>query len=165
VTYTFKTTLTGAANEVLIGSTANAAAALTNLKAAINATAGAGSTYGTETVINPDVTAGALAATTLALAAKAGGAAGNSLAVTKTGTHHISTYPAFSGGMDGTSVNAMVASTDLSDTDDTGNIQVLTLATGYEVVTGENDLMLNITTGSTATADVKDVAVDYVFLD
>lgn len=55
VTYTMVTTLTGAKNEVLIG--ANLAASLDNLKSAINATAGAGTTYGTGTVANPLVTA------------------------------------------------------------------------------------------------------------
>lgn len=44
LTVTFKTTLTGAANEVLIG--ANATASMTNLRAFINGTSGAGSTYG-----------------------------------------------------------------------------------------------------------------------
>lgn len=55
VVYTFKTALTGAAYEVLIG--ANAAASLDNLKSAINASAGAGTTYGTGTPANPLVTA------------------------------------------------------------------------------------------------------------
>lgn len=54
-TYTFKTALTGAAYEVLIG--AAAANSLDNLKSAINATAGAGSTYGTGTLANDRVTA------------------------------------------------------------------------------------------------------------
>lgn len=55
VTYTFKTTLTGAANEVLIG--ANAAAALDNLKSAVNDTGTEGTHYGTGTVANTVVTA------------------------------------------------------------------------------------------------------------
>jgi hypothetical protein len=84
-TYTFRTTLTGAANEVLIG--ASAAAALTDLKAAINATAGAGTTYGTGTTANADATAGTLTSTTLALTAKVAGTAGNSVATTETSSH------------------------------------------------------------------------------
>jgi hypothetical protein len=48
--YTFKTTLTGAADEVKIGAAAADTAA--NLNAAINAGAGAGTTYGTGTVAN-----------------------------------------------------------------------------------------------------------------
>lgn len=55
VVYTMKTTLTGAAYEVLIG--ASAAASLDNLKSAINGTAGAGTTYGTDTPVNPIVSA------------------------------------------------------------------------------------------------------------
>src|SRR5688572_4397371 len=67
-TYTFKTTLTGAAFEVLIG--ASAAAALDNLKSAINATAGAGTTYGTGTFAHPDVTATTNTDTTQVVEAK-----------------------------------------------------------------------------------------------
>lgn len=63
--YTFKTTLTGAANEVLIG--ANASASLDNLKSAVNATAGAGTTYGTGTVANTTATATTKTSTTLLL--------------------------------------------------------------------------------------------------
>jgi len=55
VVYTFKTTLTGAANEVLIG--ASAAAALDNLKEAVNDVGTEGTNYGTGTVANPYVTA------------------------------------------------------------------------------------------------------------
>lgn len=55
VTYTFKTTLTGAANEILIGATC--AASMTNLISAVMGTAGSGSTYGTGTVANSLVNA------------------------------------------------------------------------------------------------------------
>lgn len=80
-TYTFKTTLTGAAFEVLIG--ASAAAALDNLKSAINATAGAGSTYGTGTYAHPDVTATTNTDTTQLVVARLGGTEGNSIASTE----------------------------------------------------------------------------------
>lgn len=53
--YTFKTTLTGAAYEVLIG--AAALNSLDNLKVAINAGAGEGTAYGTGTLANDKVTA------------------------------------------------------------------------------------------------------------
>lgn len=53
--YTYKTTLTGDANEVKIG--ANVSATAANLSAAINAGSGAGTTYGTGTVANGYVTA------------------------------------------------------------------------------------------------------------
>lgn len=80
-TYTFKTTLTGAAHEVLIG--ASAAIALSNLKAAINGLTGAGATYTAATLPHAAVTAGTLTETTLAVSAQAGGTAGNALASTK----------------------------------------------------------------------------------
>lgn len=80
--YTYKTTLTGAAYEVLIG--ASAAAALDNLKSAINATAGAGTTYGTGTAAHPTVYAITNTNTTQVVVAKLGGTAGNSIATTET---------------------------------------------------------------------------------
>ena len=80
-TYTFKTTLTGAANEVLIG--ASAAAALDNLKSAINATAGAGTTYGTGTTAHADVTATTNTDTTQVIEAKTTGPSGNGIATSE----------------------------------------------------------------------------------
>lgn len=85
VVYTFKTALTGAVREVLIG--ANAAAALDNLKSAINASAGAGTTYGTGTTAHPTVTATTNTDTTQVVEAKVTGTAGNSLATTETGAN------------------------------------------------------------------------------
>lgn len=82
-TYTIRTSLsTGptVANEVLRG--ANAAATLTNLKAAINGAAGAGTTYSTGTVAHTQVDAGTLTATTLVVTAKLGGTQGNAFATT-----------------------------------------------------------------------------------
>jgi hypothetical protein len=67
--YTFKTALTGAANEILIG--AAATNTLDNIKDAINGTVVSGTpgtTYGTGTVRNPDFTAGTKTATTLVIA-------------------------------------------------------------------------------------------------
>ena len=54
-TYTFQTTLTNVDGNVLIG--ASAAAALDNLKSAINLTAGAGTTYATAMTAHPEVVA------------------------------------------------------------------------------------------------------------
>lgn len=65
-TYTLKTTLTGAANEILIG--AAATNTLDNIKSAINGTGTPGTDYSAATVRNPDVTAGAKNATTLVIA-------------------------------------------------------------------------------------------------
>lgn len=65
------------ANEVKIG--ASAAATLDNLKAAINAAAGAGTTYSSPTTAHPTVTATTNTDTTQVVEAKTGGVAGNSL--------------------------------------------------------------------------------------
>lgn len=85
VTYTFKTTLTGAANEVLINTTA--AAALTNLKRAITLTGTIGTDYGTGTVVNPLVTATTITATTLVIEASDQTADGSGYAVSESSTH------------------------------------------------------------------------------
>lgn len=69
ITYTFKTALTGAAYEVLIG--ASAAVALDNLKIAINNTGGTqGTEYGLGTVEHPQVTATTNTATTQVVEAR-----------------------------------------------------------------------------------------------
>lgn len=83
-TYTFKTTLTGAANEVLIG--AALTNALDNLKAAINGGAGIGTLYGAGTVAHADVIAGTKTATTLAVVARQPGTGGNAIASTDVAT-------------------------------------------------------------------------------
>lgn len=97
--YTYKTVLTGAADEVLIGA---ATASLTNLKSAVNGTAGAGTTYGTGTVAHADVTAGTLTGTTvLDFEASTPGAAGNSLTKAETSTNlSWNAGETFSGGVD-----------------------------------------------------------------
>jgi predicted RecA/RadA family phage recombinase len=86
--YTYKTALTEPAEayEVLIG--ASAAAALDNLKAAINADeAGAGTTFGTGTVAHPTVEATTNTNTTQVVVAKTAGSAGNDIATTEASTH------------------------------------------------------------------------------
>lgn len=80
--YTMVTTLSGAANEVLIG--ASAAASLDNLKSAINASAGEGTTYGTGTKANPNVTATTNTDTAQTVEAYRVGTYGNSIVTTET---------------------------------------------------------------------------------
>lgn len=82
--YTFVTALTApaVAFEVLIGATASDT--LDNWIAAINASAGAGTTYGTGTTAHPSVTAAAGAGDTMDVTAIARGTAGNSIATTDT---------------------------------------------------------------------------------
>ncbi len=88
VTYTFRASVSTTANEVLLGSGGSAAAdSLSNLKAAINKDTSQPTKYGSLTVVNPTVGAGALTATTLVLYAKTGGTAGNSLATTEASSH------------------------------------------------------------------------------
>lgn len=85
-TYTWKTTLTGAANEVLIG--ADEAESADNLAAAINGSAGAGTTYGTGTTASTQVTADSSAEDgTVVLTAILKGTGGNSIATTETMTN------------------------------------------------------------------------------
>ena len=90
VTYTYKTALSAGpavAYEVLIG--ADAAAALDNLKSAINATAGAGTTYGTGTVAHPDVEATTNTDTTQVVVRRTGGAFPDSTIPTTETSDHL----------------------------------------------------------------------------
>ena len=90
--YTFKTTLTGAANEVALGGSASVT--LDNLKAAVNGAAGAGTLYGAGTVAHADVIAGAKTATTIVFHARIAGTDGNAIATTETSAAGLS----FGGG-------------------------------------------------------------------
>lgn len=76
-TYTLKTLLTGAPDEVLIGATT---ASLANLKSAVNGTAGEGTTYGEGTVAHSSVEAATLTGTTVLLfRARVAGDTGNTI--------------------------------------------------------------------------------------
>ena len=85
-TYTYKTSLTGAAYEVFINSTA--AAALVNLKKAINGTGTAGTDYGVGTLPHTQVIATTVTTTTLLIVAIQNGTPSNSIATTQAGTSH-----------------------------------------------------------------------------
>ena len=82
--YTFKTTLTGAADEILIG--AAATNTLDNIKSAINDTGTRGTQYGLGTAVNEQVVAGAKTATTLVLDTRYA-SLGNTIATTETMTN------------------------------------------------------------------------------
>lgn len=101
-TYTYKTELTdpAEANEILIG--ASAAASLDNLKSAVNATAGAGTTYGTGTTINATVAATTNTDTTQVFEAKTAGTGGNALATTETSSQLSFGAATLTGGTAGT---------------------------------------------------------------
>lgn len=79
--YTYKTALTPAAYEVLIG--ANQTASHLNLLRAITAGAGSGTLYGAGTVAHPTVTATASDGTTTTIQALVAGTAANSIATTE----------------------------------------------------------------------------------
>lgn len=81
-TYTFKTTLTGAANEVLIG--ADNLSALFNIYSAVNKLSGEGTLYGTGTVANTSAQFIQLPGDQLEAIASTLGTAGNSVATTET---------------------------------------------------------------------------------
>lgn len=78
-TYNFVASLTGAANEVMVGG--NTAATLSNLAAAVNGGPGAGVAYGTGTVANTSAEAVATAST-ITFTAKVAGAGGNAIVTT-----------------------------------------------------------------------------------
>jgi len=104
--YTFKTTLTGAKDEVLIG--VSAAASLDNLKSAINATAGEGTTYGTGTIANNYVTATTNDDTTQIVEAIRIGEYGNAFTTTETGADASWGAGTLTGGVN---VNKIVVNT------------------------------------------------------
>lgn len=97
--YTFKTTLTGAAYEVLInGSVANA---LINLKSAVNLTGTIGTDYGLGTIENPEAIAGTITSTTLAFTAPNIGDSYNTVVTTETSTNLSWGSTTLIGGIDG----------------------------------------------------------------
>jgi hypothetical protein len=86
-TFTFKTTLTPTAGEILIGATANDS--LSNLAAAINGGAGAGTLYASGTTTTGNYTAenATPAVNQMTATAVLGGTGGNSIATTETGSN------------------------------------------------------------------------------
>ena len=83
-TYTIVAELTTPAVPFEVLKDATASDTLNNLKAAINAAAGAGTTYGTGTTAHPTVTAAAGEGDTVTITAKTKGVAGNAIATTDT---------------------------------------------------------------------------------
>jgi hypothetical protein len=83
--YTFQTTLTDVDGNVQIG--ASLAASLQNLLDAINLTGTPGTQYASSMTLHPTVTATGNTATTLTVAAKDSGTAGNAIVTTETATN------------------------------------------------------------------------------
>lgn len=141
VIYTFKTTLTGAAFEVLIGG--SAAAALTNLKAAINLTGTIGVDYGTGTTKHPTVGAGTLTATTLAMTANTIGTGGNSITTTETGANIAFGGGTLSGGVAGSKI--VIAGMLPSLYNGTFNVTTIPDGTHFTISSSTNSTGLNFT--------------------
>lgn len=97
--YTFVAT-PSAPFQVDIGGTA--AATLDNLKAAINDSGTAGTTYGTGTYAHPSVTATTNTDTTQVVEARLGGANGNAIATTESSSHLSWGAATLASGDDGT---------------------------------------------------------------
>lgn len=100
IEYTFKTTLTGAANEIFIG--VDGEASLQNLIAAINGASGEGSIYGNNTSTNTKAVAELATAATMTVTAINGGAEGNSIVTTETLTNGSWGSSTMSGGVSST---------------------------------------------------------------
>ncbi|TJV70708.1 MAG: hypothetical protein E5X76_18095 [Mesorhizobium sp.] len=96
--YTLKAAPTTVAGQVKIGATA--AETASNLIAAINGGAGAGTAYGSQTVPHPDVAAQSDAAGIVGIVAKQAGSAGNAIATTETGSATAFANVTLVGGVD-----------------------------------------------------------------
>lgn len=143
VTYTFKSALTGAANEVLRDGTEDNC--LTNLKKAINAESGIGVNYGTGTVVNPDVTCGAVTVHAVTLTAKSFLATvGNALPLSRVGAPQTVSGATLTGGTNETVTLDGQAYT---------FVEALDPATPYEVlINGQDTSLTNLAAAITGSA-------------
>ena len=105
-TYTFKTALTPAANEVLIG--ADQTASHLNLLNAVNLTGTPGTQYGAATTLNATVTAISSDGTHTVFNAKTPGAAGNAIVSTETVANASFGGGTFASGADGVNTSFYV---------------------------------------------------------
>jgi hypothetical protein len=106
--YTFKTTLTPADYEVLIG--ADAAASLTNLANAINGTGGTPGTDYQVPAANASASAGTIVGSVLPLTALTAGTAGNSIALAETSAQLSVSAATLRGGVAAGSVSSEILS-------------------------------------------------------
>ena len=134
-TYTFKTALTGAANEVLIG--AAATNSIDNLIAAINAAAGAGTLYGTGTTASTQVTAAAGAGDTMVVTAIVKGTGGNSIASTETMVSGSWGGATLASGANPSAANSITGIvTAINGTTSATNLRAVAVAGGVLVIDG-----------------------------
>lgn len=141
VVYTFKTTLTGAAFEVLIGG--SVATALANLKSAINLTGTISTDYGTGTTKHPTAGGGTLTSTTLVINANTVGTAGNSIATTETGANLSFGGVTLSGGVTGNKI--VVAGMVPALYNGTFNVTTVPDSTHFTISSVTNSSALNLT--------------------
>lgn len=127
--YVFKSTLTGAANEVFINTTA--AAALINLKKAINASGTAGTDYGTGTVANASVTATTITTTSLVVTAITQANAGNLVSTSASSAHLSFDTPNLTGGTGYQSINLLSQSSTIGQFLCTGRTATNTAGTVF----------------------------------
>jgi hypothetical protein len=149
--------------QVKIGDTTNAAAALDNLKAAVNHDAGHGTLY-FAAAAHTQFVATANTDTEQTFGANVGdysGQGGNGLTVSETSGTLSFSPTTLVGGLDGVLVNPLVAQVALTNDDETGLVQNLSLVAEAEVVSGGNAVILTIKTGAAGTTDVKYVDIDY----
>lgn len=102
-TYTWRAAVTTTANEVKIGATASDS--IDNLIAAVTASAGSGTLYGSATTVNLTATASAGAGDTMTVTALTAGEAGNDIVTTETMTNGSFAAATLAGGLDATGWN------------------------------------------------------------
>ena len=116
--YTYKSTFTGAANEILIGG--GLAATQANTVKAINGTGTPGTEYGMGTVAHPDVTMADFATNAAVITAIVPGTAGDSIATTETFTAGTNVFDAATLGTTraGAAVSGLTATAHVSAADE-----------------------------------------------
>lgn len=139
--YTFKETL-AAAYDVLIGVAATNT--IDNLIAAITAGAGEGSTYGTGTVVHPDVTAVAGAGDTMDITANVVGTAGNSIVTTELSAVCSWTAGTMAGGIDSVLDEILVEAGTEAEIDNLVAAAMTGVGAGTKFSTGQPQLV-NVT--------------------
>lgn len=147
--YTFRATVP-AAFDVLIG--ANASDSLDNLIAAINAAAGAGSTYGTGTTGHPTVGAAAGTGDTVDLTADTAGEAGNAIATTETLTNGSFGATTLTGGAEANEWEGAASDYqgDAYGTNTSIHGLLVNCVSGKVVVSNSTSLVIPVTAGSKA---------------
>lgn len=154
-TYTFQTVLVDAANNVLIG--ADEEASLDNLKAAVNGEAGAGTLYGTATVINTDASLTDLPGDQVLATAITPGAAGNSLATTETVTGGSWSAATLLGGLDIPTNSEFLLSALPSEV--TGIRALAMVGRNFKTTAGSSSMQMSFITVGNDVADGADRAV------